>query len=143
MEKQMRAERDKRATILTAEGFRESQILTAEGERQSNILRAEGQRQAQILGAQGEREAKILEAEGEAQAITNVFGAIHTANPDQALLAYQYLQMLPKLAEGQASKLFVIPSEFTQAMQGLAQGFNGVVPGTGDAPQGTLDPQKP
>jgi len=134
MEKQMRAERDKRAAILTAEGTRESQILTAEGERQSNILRAEGERQAAILAAQGERESKILEAEGEAQAINNVFEAIHQANPDQALLAYQYLQMLPKLAEGDASKIFVIPTEFTEAAKGLAEGqFPGI--GKGAAPR--------
>ncbi|MBO9533798.1 MAG: SPFH/Band 7/PHB domain protein, partial [Solirubrobacteraceae bacterium] len=82
MEKQMRAERDKRASILQAEGLRESQILTAEGERQSNILRAEGERQAAILAAQGDREAQILKAEGEAQAINNVFTAIHQSNPD-------------------------------------------------------------
>ena len=126
MEKQMRAERDKRASILQAEGLRESQILTAEGERQSNILRAEGERQAAILAAQGEREAKILEAEGEAKAIHNVFDAIHESNPDQALLAYQYLQMLPQLAQGEANKLFVIPTEFTEAMQGLAQRFPGI-----------------
>ncbi|MBJ7471232.1 MAG: SPFH/Band 7/PHB domain protein [Solirubrobacteraceae bacterium] len=127
MEKQMRAERDKRATILTAEGSRESQILTAEGERQARILRAEGERQSAILTAQGERESKILEAEGEAKAIANVFDAIHQANPDQALLAYQYLQMLPKLADGDASKIFVIPTEFTEAAKGLANlGFPGV-----------------
>ncbi|MDO9353446.1 MAG: SPFH domain-containing protein [Solirubrobacteraceae bacterium] len=135
MEKQMRAERDKRATILTAEGSRESQILTAEGERQSNILRAQGQREAAILAAEGERQSRILEAEGEAQAISNVFAAIHTANPDPALLAYQYLQMLPKLAEGDASKIFVIPTEFTEAAKGLsAAQFPGL---GGTAPQGT------
>jgi regulator of protease activity HflC (stomatin/prohibitin superfamily) len=123
MEKQMRAERDKRATILTAEGSRESQILTAEGERQSRILRAEGERQSAILQAQGERESRILEAEGEAQAIHNVFSAIHESNPDPSLLAYQYLQMLPQLAQGEASKLFVIPTEFTDAAKGLASHF--------------------
>ena len=128
MEKQMRAERDKRAAILTAEGLRESQILTAEGERQSSILRAEGQRQSAILAAQGEREAKILEAEGEAKAIHDVFGAIHQSNPDQSLLAYQYLQMLPKLAEGDASKIFVIPTEFTEAAKGLSSHFPGGLP---------------
>ena len=130
MEKQMRAERDKRATILTAEGSRESQILTAEGERQSNILRAEGERQSAILAAQGEREAQILRAEGEAQAINNVFSAIHQSNPDQALLSYQYLQMLPKLADNSANKMFIIPSEFTEAAKGLAN----LVPGTGTVP---------
>ncbi len=130
MEKQMRAERDKRASILNAEGVRESQILTAEGERQSNILRAEGERQAAILAAQGDREAQILKAEGEAQAINNVFSAIHQSNPDQALLSYQYLQMLPKLADSSANKVFVIPTEFTEAAKGLAN----IVPGTGSVP---------
>ncbi len=105
MEKQMRAERDKRAAILTAEGFKQSQILTAQGERESAILKAQGQ-----------RESAILQSEGEAKAIATVFEAIHQGAPDQALLSYQYLQMLPKLAEGQANKVFVIPSEFSQAL---------------------------
>jgi regulator of protease activity HflC (stomatin/prohibitin superfamily) len=112
MEKQMRAERDKRAAILTAEGFKQSQILTAEGEKQSAILRAEGQRQAQIVSA-----------EGQAQAIETVFGAIHAGNPDPKLLAYQYLTMLPKLAEGDSNKVWVIPSEFTSAMDQLKDAF--------------------
>ena len=90
MEKQMRAERDRRATILTAEGVKQSQILTAEGEKQSAVLRAEGA-----------RTAAILKAEGEAKAIETVFGAIHDGAPDQALLSYQYLQMLPQLAQGE------------------------------------------
>jgi regulator of protease activity HflC (stomatin/prohibitin superfamily) len=112
MEKQMRAERDRRAAILTAEGVKQSQILTAEGEKQSAVLRAEGA-----------RTAAILKAEGEAKAIETVFGAIHDGAPDPALLSYQYLQMLPQLAQGQASKIFVIPSEFTQALGGLAERF--------------------
>ena len=117
MEKQMRAERDKRAAILTAEGFKASQILTAEGEKQSNVLRAEG-----------ERQAAILEAEGEAKAIETVFRAIHDGRPDHALLSYQYLQMLPRLADGEANKIFVIPSEFSQALGGLAQRLEGGPP---------------
>src|ERR671938_127522 len=108
MEKQLRAERDKRAAILTAEGVKQSQILTAEGEKQSAILRAEGQRQS-----------TILQAEGEAKAIDTVFRAIHEGNPDEGLLSYQYLQMLPQLAQGEANKVFVIPSEFGQALAGL------------------------
>ena len=112
MEKQMRAERDRRATILTAEGVKQSQILTAEGEKQSAVLRAEGQ-----------RTAAILKAEGEAKAIETVFGAIHDGAPDQALLSYQYLQMLPQLAQGDANKIFVIPSEFSQALSNLASRF--------------------
>jgi regulator of protease activity HflC (stomatin/prohibitin superfamily) len=105
MEKQMRAERDRRAAILNAEGVKQSQILTAEGERQSAVLRAEGAKQA-----------AILRAEGEAQAIDTVFRAIHEGNPDAKLLSYQYLQMLPQLAQGEANKIWVIPTEFTRAL---------------------------
>ena len=108
MEKQMRAEREKRATILTAEGFKQSQILTAEGERQSSILKAEGQAQA-----------AVLRADGEAQAIQRVFDAIHAGNPDQKLLAYQYLQMLPKIAQGDSNKVWIVPSELGEALKGI------------------------
>jgi regulator of protease activity HflC (stomatin/prohibitin superfamily) len=114
MEKQMRAERDRRAAILTAEGFKQSQILTAEGEQQAAVLRATG-----------ERQAAILRAEGESKAIETVFNAIHEGRPDRELLSYQYLQMLPKLADGQASKIFVIPSEFTQALGGIGDALGG------------------
>src|SRR5216683_2097651 len=105
MEKQMRADREKRAVILTAEGVKQSQILTAEGEKQSAILKAEGQRQAMIL-----------QAEGQAKAIDTVFKAIHEGNPDPQLLAYQYLQMLPQIASGDSNKVWIIPSEFQQAI---------------------------
>jgi regulator of protease activity HflC (stomatin/prohibitin superfamily) len=123
MEKQMRAERDRRATILQAEGVKQSRILTAEGEKQSAVLRAEG-----------ERQAAILRAEGEAQAIETVFRSIHEGRPDPELLSYQYLQMLPKLAEGEANKVFVIPSEFSQALGGVAQRFVPPAPGGAVAP---------
>ena len=105
MEKQMRADRDKRAAILNAEGVKQSQILTAEGEKQSAILKAEGKRQA-----------TILEAEGQAKAIDTVFNAIHAGKPDQGLLAYQYLQILPQIAQGESNKMWIIPSELTQAL---------------------------
>jgi len=108
MEKQMRAERDRRATILQAEGIKASQILTAEGEKQSAVLKAEGA-----------KTAAILRAEGESQAIETVFAAIHSGRPDQELLSYQYLQMLPQLAQGEANKIFVIPSEVTTALSNL------------------------
>jgi regulator of protease activity HflC (stomatin/prohibitin superfamily) len=108
MEKQMRAERDKRAAILTAEGVKQSEILTAEGEKQSSILRAEGQ-----------REAQILQAEGQSKAIETVFQAIHEGKPDPTLLAYQYLQVLPQIADGAANKVWIIPSEFTEALGSL------------------------
>ena len=131
MEKQMRAERDRRAAILTAEGIKQSQILTAEGEKQGAILKAEGEREASILTAQATRESQILEAEGQAKAITTVFGAIHAGNADEKLLAYQYLQMLPQIADGAASKLWIIPSEFTQALSKVA----GAVTGAASAPK--------
>ena len=109
MEKQMRAERDRRAAILTAEGQKQSDILTAEGESRAAILRAEGEKQAQILRAEGDAQSAILRANGEAEAVQKVFAAIHESNPSQQLLTYQYLQTLPKLAEGDANKLWFIP----------------------------------
>src|SRR4051812_9186987 len=114
MEKQLRAERDKRAAILTAEGVKQSQILTAEGEQQSAILRAEGQRQA-----------AILQAEGQAKAIDTVFRAIHEGDRDPKLLAYQYLQVLPQIAQGEANKVWIIPSEVTQALGQLTAALPG------------------
>ncbi|MGL5810145.1 MAG: SPFH domain-containing protein [Nocardioides sp.] len=119
MEKQMRADRDKRAAILTAEGQRQSAILTAEGNKQASILSAEGDREAQILRAQAERESQILRAQGEGKAIQTVFQAIHDGQPDQSLLAYQYLQMMPKIAEGDANKVWIVPSEIGRALEGL------------------------
>ncbi|MFL6271331.1 MAG: SPFH domain-containing protein [Actinomycetes bacterium] len=112
MEKQMRADRDKRAAILTAEGVRQSQILTAEGEKQSAILRAEGDRQS-----------AILKAEGQARAIETVFQAVHENDPDPKLLAYQYLQTLPQLAQSQGSTFWVIPSEVTSALRSISKAF--------------------
>ena len=114
MEKQMRAEREKRAAVLTAEGQRQSQILTAEGDRQSKILRAEGDKQA-----------AILRAEGEAQAISQVFQSIHRNDPDPKLLAYQYLQTLPQLANGAGNTFWVIPSEVTTALKAVTSAFGG------------------
>src|SRR6059036_3600204 len=125
MEKQMRAERDKRAAILTAEGVKQAQILTAEGEKQSAILRAEGQRQAQILNA-----------EGQAKAIGTVFEAIHEGDPDPKLLAYQYLTMLPQIAQGESNKVWVIPSEFTDVMKQLKDGFGRGEPPPPPPPRG-------
>jgi regulator of protease activity HflC (stomatin/prohibitin superfamily) len=108
MEKQMRAERDRRAQILTAEGTKQAAILTAEGQRQSSILQAEGDAQA-----------RVLRAEGESQAIQKVFEAIHAGNPDPKLLAYQYLQMLPQIAQGDANKVWIVPSELGEALKGI------------------------
>ncbi|WP_328954505.1 SPFH domain-containing protein [Kitasatospora purpeofusca] len=121
MEKQMRAERDKRAAILTAEGNRQSQILRAEGEKQAEVLKAEG-----------EAQAAVLRADGEAAAIRTVFEAIHEGDADQKLLAYQYLQTLPELAKGDANKLWIIPSEIGDALKGLGGAFTGMT-GNGGA----------
>ena len=114
MEKQMRAERDRRAAILTAEGEKQAQILTAEGAKQAAVLTAEG-----------ERQAAILRAEGEAKAIDTVFKAIHEGKPDRELLSYEYLQMLPQLAEGDSNKVFVVPSEFAEAFGGIGEALHG------------------
>jgi regulator of protease activity HflC (stomatin/prohibitin superfamily) len=132
MEQQMRADRNKRALILTAEGQRESAIKTAEGQKAAQILEAEGQKQAAILAAEADRQSRILRAEGEraarylsaqgqAKAIETTFNAIHAAKPDPALLAYQYLQTLPQIAQGDANKMWIVPSEFSKALEGLAQ----------------------
>jgi regulator of protease activity HflC (stomatin/prohibitin superfamily) len=129
MEKQMRAERDRRAAILNAEGVKQSQILTADGDRQGAILRA-----------QGEREARILQAEGQAKAIQTVFNAVHAADPDPKVLAYQYLQALPQIAAGQANKVWIIPAEMMKAMEGIGQSLTGLLPGaTGVAAPVSVD----
>jgi regulator of protease activity HflC (stomatin/prohibitin superfamily) len=120
MEKQMRAEREKRAAILTAEGVRQSKILTAEGEKQSQILRAEGDRQGQIL-----------RSEGQAQAIGTVFQAVHDGDADPQVLAYQYLQTLPQLAQAEGNTFWVIPSEVTTALRTLSTAFGGPAEGAG------------
>jgi regulator of protease activity HflC (stomatin/prohibitin superfamily) len=121
MEQQMRAERDRRAAILTAEGVKQSQILTAEGEKQAAILRAEGSAQAAVLNA-----------EGEARAILQVFDAIHRGDADPKLLAYQYLQMLPEISRTQSNKVWFIPTEFTAALSSISKGFGG--DGSADGP---------
>jgi regulator of protease activity HflC (stomatin/prohibitin superfamily) len=105
MEKQMRADREKRAQILQAEGQKQAAILTAEGEKQAAVLRAQGQ-----------REATILQAEAQAKAIDTVFQAIHDGNPDPQLLAYQYVQALPQIAQGESNKVWIIPAEFQRAL---------------------------
>lgn len=162
MEKQMRADRDKRAIILSAEGQREAaiksaegqkaaQILAAEGEKQAAILRAEAERQSRILRAEGDRAARYLSAQGQAKAIETTFRSIHASKPDPALLAYQYLQTLPQIAQGDANKMWIVPSEFSKALEGLSRlsggGEDGEVPswlnqtGTQDAaaPDSELD----
>ncbi|MBP2336337.1 regulator of protease activity HflC (stomatin/prohibitin superfamily) [Saccharothrix coeruleofusca] len=132
MEKQMRADREKRAMILTAEGQRESAIKTAEGQKQSQILAAEGakqaailaaeaERQSRILKAQGERAARYLQAQGQAKAIEKVFAAIKAGRPTPEVLAYQYLQTLPQMAQGDANKVWLVPSDYGKALEGFAR----------------------
>ena len=128
MEKQMRAEREKRAAILTAEGVKQSKILTAEGDKQSAILSAEGSKQS-----------AILRAEGQAQAIAAVFQAVHDNDPDPKLLAYQYLQTLPQLAQGAGNTFWVIPSEVTTALRSVASAFGGGGEAPTEPSQGARD----
>ncbi|WP_171018540.1 SPFH domain-containing protein [Rhodococcus sp. Q] len=158
MEKQMKADREKRAMILTAEGTRESaiktaegakqsQILAAEGAKQAAILDAEGERQSRILRAQGERAAKYLQAQGQAKAIEKVFAAIKAGKPTPELLAYQYLQTLPQMAQGDANKVWLVPSDFGDALKGFAKtlgapGDDGVFryePSSEEAASGPVD----
>jgi regulator of protease activity HflC (stomatin/prohibitin superfamily) len=133
MERQMKADREKRAMILTAEGQRESairsaegqkqsQILTAEGAKQAAILNAEAERQSRILRAQGERAARYLQAQGQAKAIEKIFAAIKAGRPTPELLTYQYLsQTLPQIAQGEANKVWVVPSDFGKALEGFTR----------------------
>jgi regulator of protease activity HflC (stomatin/prohibitin superfamily) len=111
MEKQMQAERNRRAAILLADGQKQSAILTAEGEKQSAILKAEGEKQAAVLQAEGDAQALVTVQQAQAKAIELVFGALHASQPNPEILKYLYLQTLPKMAEGAANKVFVVPSE--------------------------------
>jgi regulator of protease activity HflC (stomatin/prohibitin superfamily) len=129
MEKQMRAEREKRAAILNAEGVRQAQILTADGDKQGNVLRAEG-----------EKQSAILKSEGQARAIGTVFQAVHRNDADPKLLAWQYLQTLPQLAQGPGSTMWVIPSEVTSALKSISSAF-GNNAGAGAAPSQPLQRQ--
>ncbi len=118
MEKQMRAERDRRAAILNAEGVKQSQILTAQGDQQAAVLRAEGDRQA-----------RILQAEGQAKAIKTVFSAVHNADPNPQVLAYQYLQALPQIAAGASNKIWIVPTELMKALEGVGGALGGALGG--------------
>ena len=154
MEKQMKADREKRAVILTAEGMRQASIMQAEGQKQSQILAAEGAKQAAILAAeadrqsrmlraQGERAAAYFQAQGQAKAIEKTFAAIKAGRPTPEMLAYQYLQVLPKIAEGDANKVWVVPSDFGTALQGFtkllgAPGDDGVFRFVPSAPDDTV-----
>ena len=141
MEKQMRADRDKRAAILSAEGSKQAAILTAEGEKQAAVLRARGEAEAAVVRAEADATAQATRARGQAQAISTVFRAIHEGNPDQRLLAYQFLQMLPEIAQGDANTLWIVPSELGRALEGLG-GFFGNAGGD-RKPERTGDTEPP
>ena len=149
MEKQMRADRDKRAAILSAEGNKQSAILNAEGERQAAVLKARGESEASVLRAEAEAKAQAARARGQAEAILTVFRAIHEGNPDQRLLAYQYMQMLPQIAQGDSNKVWIVPSEIGKALEGIGGLIGGArpqaVPATAESvtnsgPGSQLDP---
>lgn len=125
MERQMRADRDKRAAVLAAEGQKQAAILAAEGHKQAVVLKALGEAEAMVLKAQADAEAKAMRAKGEAEAIGMVFRAIHEGRPDQRLLAYQYLRTLPEIAKGDANKVWIVPSEMTKAIESLGSLFTG------------------
>jgi regulator of protease activity HflC (stomatin/prohibitin superfamily) len=143
MEKQMRADRDKRAAILSAEGAKQSAILTAEGERQAAVLRARGEAEATVVRADADATAQATRARGQAQAIATVFQAIHEGKPDQRLLAYKYLEMLPEIAQGGANKLWIVPSELGKALEGLGGLFSNVDNAAPDAVRSRPDGDTP
>ncbi|HET6208860.1 MAG TPA: SPFH domain-containing protein, partial [Jatrophihabitans sp.] len=134
------AEGQRESAIKTAEGQKAAQILSAEGAKTAAILAAEADRQSRILRAEGERAARYLSAQGQAKAIETTFNAIHAAKPDPALLAYQYLQTLPQIAQGDANKMWIVPSEFSKALEGLAGLAGG---GSGGSEAGTGAPAVP
>lgn len=120
---QMRADREKRAQLLSAEGEKQAAVLRAEGERSSSVLRAKGSAEAQMLTAKADADAQTLRARGEADAIHMVFKALHTSRVDPDVLAYQYLQKLPEIAKGDANKVWIVPAEMGQALQGVSSAF--------------------
>lgn len=134
MEKQMKADREKRAMILTAEGTREADIKTAEGRKQAQILAAEGnkhaailsaeaERQARILRAEGHRAARYLEAQGEARAVRKVNAAVKASQLTPELLAWQYLQKLPELANKDGNTVWMVPAQFGDSLESFARAF--------------------
>ncbi|GAB3440234.1 SPFH domain-containing protein [Streptomonospora sediminis] len=133
MEKQMRADRDKRAEILNAEGQKQSAILRAEGEQSAAVLSAQGAADAEKVRAKAEAEAMTVRARGEADAITMLAKALKTGEVSQEVLAYQYLQKLPEIAQGDANKLWIVPSEMGRALEGIGSLFEGARGAAGTA----------
>ena len=125
MEKQLKAERERRAAILTAEGQKQSAILNAEGNKQAEVLQAEADAQAAVLRAEGEAKARLIAAEAEAASVQRIYEGLRAANPQPNELAHRYLQALPEVAQGDANKVWVVPAELTGAMSRLAEGMRG------------------
>jgi len=123
MEKQLKAERERRAAILTAEGAKQSAILNAEGAKQAAVLSAEADAQAAVLRAEGEAKARVIAAEAEAAAVTRIYEGLREANPQPNELAHRYLQALPEVAQGDANKVWVIPAELTTAVSRITEGL--------------------
>ena len=116
MEQAMRADRNKRAAILTAEGQQQSAVLSAQGQQQAAVLQAQGAKEATILAAQGEKEAALLRADGEAEAIRRVVQGIKDAQVDATVLAYQQLQLIPRIAAGEGSKVWLVPTDIATSL---------------------------
>ena len=128
MEKQMKAERDRRAAILEAEGMKKSAVLKAEGEKEAAINRAEGEKQANILKAEGVAQARILEADGEKEAIGRIINALaDRGQPDKYLIAMKYLETMKAITSGQDNKVVYMPYEATgilSSVDGIKQMFD-------------------
>ena len=125
MEKQLRAERERRAVILTAEGAKQSAILNAEGAKESAVLSAQADAEAAVLRAEGEAKARVIAADAEAQAVTKIYEGLRTADPRPNELAHRYLQALPEVAQGDANKVWVVPAELTGAIASITEGMKG------------------
>ena len=128
MEKQMKAERDRRAAILEAEGLKKSAVLKAEGEKEAAINRAEGEKKANILRAEGVAQARILEADGEKEAIQRIINALaDKGQPDKYLIAMKYLETMQAITSGQDNKVVYMPYEATgilSSVDGIKQMFD-------------------
>jgi regulator of protease activity HflC (stomatin/prohibitin superfamily) len=139
MHRQMKAERERRAVILEAEGTKTAAILKAEGQKQAQILQAEGQAEAIKRVADADKYQKLTVAQGEAQAVEVVFDAIHKGNPTNDLIAIKYLEALQKIADGQATKIF-LPLE-TSGILGSIGGISELLKAKGDGPEGSKTPR--
>ncbi|MHB1213193.1 MAG: SPFH domain-containing protein [Candidatus Nanopelagicales bacterium] len=128
MEKQLKAERERRAAILTAEGQKQAAILTAEGAKTAAVLSAEGEATATVLRAEGEAKARVIAAEAEASAVQTIYGGLRAADPQPNELAHRYLQAIPEVAKGDANKVWIVPAELSGALARIKDGMSGPTP---------------